>query len=317
MAQQDFPDVRRYVDMWALPGMHPSNVEFLQKLKTADTNHFNTHMDVVGTVSQWDADEGDWQKTHLVGVRTDVWKADAEELDDALDVLQAQRRDELKKSIKKHGRLDAGQQAKLDEQLADDQIMRMQSGEIENRRLVLKLFKTTGTRVRWCGTIEQMTTVEVHNSIGSRRNLLTMAVLLPRTQFVSHVQQNHRTFRIPSLFTFGYYNHDRMWHLMLKRRWISIGADYEIEADGKRIGEIDGRLFSFGSDSYVDVGNSPLAADTKFVDLLTLFAATTGYHRAMRRSVQRRVEATLEGKSHCHLIEDEELRLRHNGRAAA
>ena len=36
---------RRYVDMWALPGMHASNVEFLQKLKTADTNHFTTHMD--------------------------------------------------------------------------------------------------------------------------------------------------------------------------------------------------------------------------------------------------------------------------------
>lgn len=317
MGNQQPRDLRRYVDMWALPGMHPSNVEFLQKLKTADSSHFNTHMDVVGTVSEQSAESGSWNQTHLVGVRTDIWKPDAKEMADALVVLQGRRRRALKKTIKKEGRLDAQQTALLDEQLAQDEIMKMQSGEIEKRRLVLKLFKTTGTRVRWCGTIEQVTTTEIHNSIGSKRNLLTMAVMLPRIQFVSYVQQNHRTFRIPSLFTFGYYDGRRMWHLTLKRRWISIGADFGVEADGKSIGMLDGRLFSFGSDSYIDLNAHKLTADTQFVDLVTLFTATRGYHRAMRKSVQRRVKATLAGKSHCHLIEDEELRLRHNGRAAA
>jgi hypothetical protein len=144
-----------------------------------------------------------------------------------------------------------------------------------------------------------------------------MVVMLPRNQFVTHVQQNHRTFRIPSVFTFGYYDGQRMWHLLLKRRWIAIGADFDVEANGIPIGELDGRLFSFGSDSYVDLDAHELTADTQFVDLVTLFTATTGYHRAMRRSIQRRVQTTLAGKSHCHLIEDEELRLRHNGRAAA
>ena len=52
---------RRYVDMWAVPGMHPSNVEFLQKLKTADTNHFTTHMDAVGTVSELNNESGKWE----------------------------------------------------------------------------------------------------------------------------------------------------------------------------------------------------------------------------------------------------------------
>ncbi len=95
MGNREAQDIRRYVDMWALPGIHPSNVEFLQKLKTADTNHFTTNMDVVGT------------------------------------------------------RLNGKQSKVLEGLLSDDDVMKMQSGDIQKRRLVLKLFKTTGTRVRW------------------------------------------------------------------------------------------------------------------------------------------------------------------------
>ncbi len=308
---------RRYVDMWALPGMHPSNVEFLQKLKTADASQFTTNMDCVGTISEQDMESRKWQKTHLIGIRTDVWKPDEEELESALGSLQDKRRSELRQNIKRSGRLSSKQKTKLEENLSNDQIMQMQSSDIETRRLVLKIFKTTGERVRWVGTIEEITTTEVHNSIGSKRTLLTLAVMLPRNKFVTQVQQNHRTFRIPSLFTFCYYDDDRMWNLMLRRQWFSIGADFDIEADGETIGEIDGRLFSFGSDSYVDIDPHPLTENTQFVDLLTLFACSVGYHKAMRRSVNRRVEAALSGESHRHIIEDEELRLRHNGRSAA
>jgi hypothetical protein len=37
----------------------------------------------------------------------------------------------------------------------------------------------------------------------------------------------------------------------------------------------------------------------------------------MRRSIKRRVKAAAAGESYRHIIEDEELRLRHNGRSAA
>ena len=59
MARKEPKGCERFVDMWALPGMHPSNVELLQKLKTADTNHFTTHMDCVGTVNTLDDETGD------------------------------------------------------------------------------------------------------------------------------------------------------------------------------------------------------------------------------------------------------------------
>lgn len=309
--------VRRYLDMWAMPGLHPSNVEILQMMKTADTNHFTTHMDTVGTVSELDQETGAWNKSHMVGLRTDIWKMDGGELADALEVMQDQRRQEIKKTIKKNGRLNAKQQQLLDQKMADDDVMKMEPGEIEKRRLVLKLFKTSTERVRWCGTIEQVTMTEVHNSIGSKRSLLTMVVMLPRCDHVTTIQQNHRTFRIPSVFTLGFYDNGQMHHLAIKRKWVSIGADFDIQCNGESIGEIDGRLFSFGADSYLDIDAGELSQSTGFVDLMTLFTASVGYHKAMRKSVDKRVKAALSGQGHCQVVCDEELRLRHNGRAAA
>ena len=317
MAKPKPQENRRYVDMWALPGAHPSNLEFMQKLTTAETNQFTTHMDAVGTVSQQDLKTNDWQRTHLVGLRTDVWHADREELEQAVNAIKAQRRTQLKQQIKKTGRLNNNQQQLLQTTLNNDAIMTMKSGDVEHRRMVLKLFKTSTDRVRWCGTIEQVTTTEVHNSIGSKRSLLTFAVILPRMSMVTQIQQNHRTFRIPSIFTFGFYHNHKMWNLSLKRHWVSIGADYDLAVNGQPLGQIDGRLVSFGSDSYVDIDAHELSSCTQFVDMITLFAASVGYHKAMRRSLRRRVKAALSGNSHHHLIEDEELRLRHNGRAAA
>ncbi len=317
MPEKTYRGCKRFIDMWALPGIHPSNVELLQKLTTADTQHFTTHMDIVGTVSEQDQDSGDWEKTHLVGLRTDVWKADEEEMSEAVDLLRRKRRSELKKKIKRHGRLSAQQTAKLEAAVEEDAIMKLEAGEIEKRRLVLKLFKTSTQRTRWCGTIEEVTATEIHNSIGSNKNLLSMAVLLPRYDYVTYIQQNHRTFRIPSLFTMGYVDDQQMRHVTLKRHWLSIGADFEVEADGQVIGEVDGKLLSFGSDSYLTLEPHPLAEETQFVDLMTLFAASVGYHDAMRRSIDRRVAAVKSGQSFRHLIEDEELRLRQNGRAAA
>ena len=308
---------QRFVDMWALPSMHPSNIELLQKLQTADTQHFNTHMDIVGSVSQRDLRAGDWEKTHIVGLRTDVWDTDAEDKTSALDILKRKRRDTLRQRIKRSGRLSSKQSAKLKTVVGQDEVMQMEADAIEKRRLVLKLFKTTTERTRWCGTIEQLTATEISNSIGSKRNLLTMAVLLPRHDYVTYIQENHRTFRIPALFSAGFVHDQQVWHVTLRRRWFSIGADFDVEVDGKPIGIVDGKLFSFGADSNVTLKDHPLAKETQFVDMLTLFAASVGYHDAMRRAIGRRVEAVRAGQSYRHLIEDEELRLRQNGRAAA
>lgn len=317
MASESSARVRRFVDMWALPGVHPTNIELLQQLKTADTQHFTKSMDVVGTVSEQDQDSGKWEKTHMIGIRTDVWRLDEAELANSLRILKEKRQAELKQRIKHSGRLDAKQSAMLDEHLEQDLIMQMQTGDLERRRLVLKMFKTTTSRVRWSGTIEEVTTTEIHNSIGSKRDLLTMATMLPRNEYLTYVQENHRTFRWPSIFTFCFYDDQQMWHISLKQRWFSLGVDFDVEVGGQRIGKLDGKLIAFGADSFVNLHGHPLVGNKRFVNLLTLFASSVGFHRAMRRSLKRRVKAARAGASYRHIIEDEELRLRHNGRAAA
>jgi hypothetical protein len=318
-SRSDGPVARRYVDMWAFLSMHPTNVDLLQRLKSADDRQFGTNMDVCGSVSQRHSKRSGWDKTHLFGIRSDVWDPHEEELQKTLGSLQQSRRDQLRREIKRSGRLDAKQTDQLDEQLRRDPLMSMKASDIEHRRLVIKMFKTTGERIRWTGTIEEITTREVHNSIGSRRAVLSLAVLLPGYEYLVTVQQNHRTLRIPSIFTFCFYDEDqdRMWYVDVKRKWFSFGADFTIESGGRKIGEIDGKLLGFGYNAYVRVHEPSLAENGHFVDLLTLFAATVGYHRAMRRSVKRRVRAALSGGAFQHVVEDEEFWLLKNPRRRA
>ncbi|MFN3192376.1 MAG: hypothetical protein ACE361_17830 [Aureliella sp.] len=307
----------RYIDMWAMPGVHPCNIEFLQQLKTADTNHFTTHMDCVGTISEQDPDDRGWKKTHLIGIRTDVWKPSSQELAGVLKSLQADREKELRREIKRTGRLSEKQRNALEDRASNDDIMNLKAEDLVTRRLIIKLFRTTGKRTRWVGTLEQITTSEIHNSLGSRRPLLSFAVMLPRTQMLTHLQQNHRTMRIPSVFSGCYFDDGRPWNLLLKKRWIAIGAHFDLYADGESIGEIDSRVLTFGADCTLRLREHKLTEDTGFVNVMTLFAASVGYHKAMYRSLRRRIKSTLDGESYRHIIEDEELRLRHNGRSAA
>ena len=306
--------LHRYVDMWAVPGIHPTNANFLQSYKMSDSSHFTRGMDVVGTISE--EKNGNWEKNFLIGIRTDVWKPDRKEAADTLKCVQEKRRRELKKEIKKIGRLDAKQKSKLQQQLEADKVMKLQCDDIERRRLVLKIFKTTGKRLNWAGTIEQMTTQEVQNSIGSKRTLLSFALILPRHEMVVYLNQNHRTFSLTSVFSFSYFCLGRMWPVCLKQRWGSIVPDYEILVDGERIGFVNSVLFAMGSDSYVELYEHKLCRDPGFSDLLTLFAASIGYHKAMRRSVQRRIAACRSGEWQKCLTEDEELKIYKNGRVA-
>ncbi len=309
----------RYVDMWAFLGMHPTNIEVLQRLKSADDRQFGTNMDVCGTVSDRNPKTGKWNETCLVGIRSDIWNPDKSELEKSLKKLHTRRRKHHRSKVKDTGQLNAKQDARLQDNLKADQSLALSADDLEKRRLVMKMFRTTGERIRWTGTLEELTTREVHNSIGSKRTVLSMVAILPGYEFLTTVQQNHRTFRIPSIYTFCFHDaaHMRTWYVNVKRKWFSIGADYVLESEGRQIGEIDGKLIGFGYNAYVTVTEPTLAANGDFMDLVTLFATSVGYHRAMRRSVRRRVAAVKSGASERHIIEDEEFWLLKNPRRRA
>lgn len=318
-SRSDGPVANRYVDMWAFISIHATNTDLMQRLKSADDRQFGTNMDVCGSVSQQDPKTSDWDKTHMVAIRSDIWNPSDDQLQSTLNSLKESRRDQLRREIKRSGRLNARQSHRLDQQLRGDPLMSMNTSDLAHRRLVIKLFRSTGDRIRWAGTIEEITTREVHNSIGSGRAMLSLAVLLPGHEYVVTVQQNHQRFRIPAIFTFSFYDEDqdRVRYVGIKRKWVSVGADFVIESGGRKIGEIDGQLLGFGYNAYVRVHEPSLAQNRSFLDLVTLFTTTVGYHRAMRRSVKRRVRAALSGGSFRHVVEDEEFWLLKNPRRRA
>jgi len=149
--------------------------------------------------------------------------------------------------------------------------------------------------------------------------VLTLVIILEGHEYMIHVQQNHRTFRIPSLFTFAFHDdkEDRTWYISLKRKWISIGADFVLESGGKRIAVIDGKLISLGYNAHIHVLEPSLAKNRRFLDLLSIFAASVGYHRAVRRGIRRRVRAVKAGRPISHKVEDEEFWLLKNPRRRA
>lgn len=308
----------RYVDMWAFMGVHPCNFDFLKRLRMADDRQFAAGMDICGTVSEQDQATRAWTQTHLAAIRTDVWNPNRQQQLSRLETIQQERRETLRRSVKASGQLTAAQSARLNKDLASDPVMRLQADDLETRRMVMKLFRTTAERTRWVGTLEELTTREVHNSLGSKKPLISLSASLASCQFMTHLQENHRTFRIPSLYTCSYFDESkqRMSYVNIARKWISIGADFTVEADGRRIADIDGALFGFGYNAHLYFYDALSAKDTQFLDLITLFATTVGYQHLMRRAIKRRVKASRRGLAGQQIIEDEELKLLKNPRAA-
>jgi hypothetical protein len=319
MAKSKPQSVHRFVDMWAFIGVHPTNIEFLQRLKMADDRQFGNDMDVCGDISQQDAKTGKWDENHIIGIRSDMWDPDEEALQKKLNSLKEDRKEQLRRGIKRSGRLDKQQSYTLGRKLARDPVMRMKATDISHRRLVMKMFRNTGERIRWVGTIEEITTNEVHNTIGCGRPALSLAVLLPGYEYVVRIQQNHRFWRIPSTFTFSFLDEDenRIRYISIKRKWVSFGADFDIISAGKKVGLIDGRLIGFGYNAQIRIDDPELADNRRFLDLITLFTASVSYHRKMRKSVKRRVKAALAGASFQHVVEDEEFWLLKNPRRRA
>ncbi len=305
----------RYIDMWVAPGLHPTNVNLLAKLKSAEDRQFSSNMGVTGKMIDEDRQEGSKEESHIIGLRTDVWSPSKKERKRVVAQMQKSREKELRSELKSDGRLNKSQKAVLDAKLEDDHTMAMDESDVDKQRLVLKMFKSTGKRIRWKGTLEEMTVHEVHNSLGSKRALITFAVILPDYDYMVHIQQNRPIIYVPPTFSFAYYEeaNDRMWYIDLKMYWVSFGIDFKIEAQGRRIGKIDGKLWALGTDSRIHVHEPTLAKDQKFMDLLSLFSSSIGYHKRIRKNIRSRVSKVKRGRS-MHIIEDEELWLLKNPR---
>jgi hypothetical protein len=247
-------------------------------------------------------------------LRTDIWKPSKDERQRSLNAIHHRRKQELKESIKASGRMTKSEQTQFESKLESDETMSLNDKSIDKSRLVLKLFRSTGKNISWKGTIEELTVKEIHQSLGSKKALISFGVNLPGYEYLVQIQQCRRFFR-PAVFSFAYLNDktEEMWYVDLKKYWFSFGIDYHVYAQGKRIGKIDGKLFALATDSRIHIKEPTLAQDQKFLDLLTLFASSIGYHRTIRKNIRRRLR-NIESNNSIHIIEDEELWLLKNPR---
>ena len=307
----------RLVDMWIAPGLNPTNIEILGKLKTAEDRQFSKNMAVTGKIFDEDREKRGKEETHLIGIRSDTWKPSRESRQRALSAIQKRRAKELKDQ-NKGAQLSPADKATLEEQLASDEVMNAGEWDIDKARLVLKMFRTTGSNIRWRGSIEELCVAELQHSLGSKVPLLSFAVVLPDYEFVTHIHQDRRFLRIPPAYSFAYYQEgtDRMWYVELLCHWVSLGIDFRVTAQGRTIGKIDGHLLSLGVNSRIHVYEPSLAEDTKFTDVLSLFAATVGYQRKIRQNIRRRLSAILAGKP-ALVVDEEEMWLLKNPRRMA
>lgn len=309
----------RLVDMWIAPALNPTNIELLTKLKSAEDRQFSKSMAVTGKAFDEDRQNRSREETHLIGIRADVWKPSRVARKRALAAIQKRRTRELKGQKKKGAApLTDEQKAALEEQLALDGTLNATAKDLDKSRLVLKMFRTTGSSIRWRGSLEELSVTELQQSLGSRVPLASFAVILPDYEYVTHIRQNRRFWRIPPSYSFAYYQQstDRMWYVDLLCYWVSLGIDYHISAQGKTIGKIDGQLLALGVNSRIHVHEPSLAEDAKFMDLLSLFAASIGFHRRVRSNIRRRVRAIRQGKS-VHVVDEDELWLLKNPRRMA
>jgi len=306
---------RRFVDMWIAPGIHPTNIDLLNKLKSADDRQFSSNMSVTGKVYDEDRESKTNGESHIIGIRTDIWRPSTKERKKVLDNLQRKRATEVRKEINRSGQLTSAQKLELEQRLAEEDAMFLKAGDIDKSRLVVKMFRSTGKRIHWKGTLEEMTMLEIHNSIGSKRALATYTVILAEYDYLITIQQNNRFMRIPPVFSFSYYDeaNDRIWYVDLKAYWVSLGIDYSVEAQGKVIGKIDGKFLALGNDSKIHIYEPCLAEDTKFLDILTLFASCTGFQRRVRNNIKNRVKNLVKGRM-THFVDPEELWLQKNPR---
>ena len=73
-----------------------------------------------GDISQQNPKTGQWEENHLIGLRTDIWDPDEEKLQRTLNSLKEERREQLRREIKRSGRLDKKQSFKLGRQMNRD-----------------------------------------------------------------------------------------------------------------------------------------------------------------------------------------------------
>ncbi len=309
-----------YVDMWAFLGSHATNVGIVQKLKTAEDRQFTVGMDVNGKVSEDRTEERDEGKEDIamMAIRSNLWEPPREDKIKALESFKKKREEKLRKVVKRMGgRLNAEQKEELEDLKKQEGLEDIRESDIDKKRLVIKMFSTTGKKIHWKGTIEELSSREFQNSLGSKKPLVCFNVILPGYDYLITIEQNFKYFRFAPNYSFAYWDEkqEKMWYFKIRQRFISVGTDLDVYSEGgKKVAFIDGKLIGLGGNSNIKIYDEYLAKDKKFADILILFTSSIGYIPKIKGAIRKRMNSYLNNGRNIHIIEDEEFWMMKNPR---
>lgn len=314
--------VRRNVllDLWWVVKHNPVNLDILNKLRTGEDRQFGRDMDIMGKIHELPTDDGrveDKTETGLVGIRNRLWKPPKEDRQDYLDSLQRKRRTELKREVRDGGgRLNAEEKRQYEALAATDPALNAGPDDIDMSRLVIKIFNNTAKNISWRGTVEECTALEVQRSFGRRGARMGFAVILSGFEYMVTLEHHHPCLDILPTYSFCYWDEKAkaLRPITIRQKLVSFGVDFNIFAEGRKIGVIDGKLISMGHNSNIRLFDETLAGDNRFMDILLLFTCTVGFHKAIRKNIRRRIKG-LKGKllNH-HVVDRDEMWLMKNPR---
>lgn len=154
-----------------------------------------------------------------------------------------------------------------------------------DRRLVFKLF---GEKLNWRATMDLMLGRSVQETIGARGLPVTsFAINTNDHEQVVYLQRSaNHWFGMPEHFSFFLIEDGKLRFYRLKQDLISIGQDYSVyDAAGKRIGVLDGRVFSLGGFWSCKVRKEH--SDPRLLTVLKLFVGMLSFNKPCRRHVSQ------------------------------
>lgn len=154
-----------------------------------------------------------------------------------------------------------------------------------DRRLIIRLFSDT---LNWRATMDLMIGRSLQLTLGARGIPVTaFAINTYEDKSIVYLERSANKWPVlPENFSFFVIREGQPVFYRLRHDFFSVGGDYTLlDARSRKVGHIDGRLFTLGG--YWNCKVREDHADDKLMSVMKLFAAGIGFNSACRQHIKR------------------------------
>ncbi|MHA1686643.1 MAG: hypothetical protein ACTSYD_09605 [Candidatus Heimdallarchaeaceae archaeon] len=158
------------------------------------------------------------------------------------------------------------------------------------RRFVVKMFTPSSY---WRGTIEQLQGESVALTLASKEPSPVFVCVLDNSKNLVRIRHvPHKQRFQGEVFTFDYVDEKGIsYAFTIDDRRLTLGSDWIVKnIHGKRIANIDGKVFNVGGKYVIKIFDKELASDKTFYNVLILFSSMLRYYRSIQKNLRRIVK---------------------------